>query len=228
MPPARRGRPPGSTSSAPSNGNPRAAQQTLAFGRKNNKITKPSLPPPSSRKISKVKDDGEPTTPTAAAEVASVEDVKVEDGKVEVVDEDPALAYGRERGMAIREAKQDEQTSKQDPMEEKAKAVSEAAVKRYWREREAERKAPRGKCQNISFSSSFLIYRVITFPHLQSCFFVFFFFFGRGWGNEEESEMANLKGALEQSTKKNSPCMKRSCATSTSRHNTDLVLAFHG
>ncbi|KAI4238256.1 MAG: hypothetical protein L6R40_005796 [Gallowayella cf. fulva] len=156
MPPARRGRPPGSTSSAPSNGNPRAAQQTLAFGRKNNKITKPSLPPPSSRKISKVKDDGEPTTPTAAAEVASVEDVKVEDGKVEVVDEDPALAYGRERGMAIREAKQDEQTSKQDPMEEKAKAVSEAAVKRYWREREAERKAPRVHQKELSLHEKIL------------------------------------------------------------------------
>ncbi|KAL8788024.1 MAG: hypothetical protein Q9213_001916 [Squamulea squamosa] len=145
MPPARRGRPPGSTSS---HNNPRAAQQTLAFGR-NNKITKPSLPPPSSRKVSKAK-HADADTPPPASEVAKVEDVHAEDVKVEpenaeVVDEDPALAEGRERGMAIREVKRKEETVKRDLMEDKAKGVSEAAVKRYWRDREAERKAPRGQ-----------------------------------------------------------------------------------
>ncbi|KAI4264759.1 MAG: hypothetical protein L6R42_000150 [Xanthoria sp. 1 TBL-2021] len=97
MPSARRGRPPGSTSSQ---NNPRAAQQTLVFGR-NNKITKPSLPPPSSREVSKAKT--EDAAPPAASEVAQVEDVAAageaneEPLNAEVVNEDPALAEGRER-----------------------------------------------------------------------------------------------------------------------------------
>lgn len=149
MPPARRGRPPGSTSSR---NDPRAAQQTIAFGR-SNKITKPSLPPPSSRKVSKAKSGD--VTPPAASEVAKIEDVTVEEAKEEpvnsadVVNEDPTLAEGRERGMAIRtevrKKKEEQIMGKGDAMEEKAKGVSEAAVKRYWREREGERKAPRGK-----------------------------------------------------------------------------------
>ena len=148
MPPARRGRPPGSTSSR---NDPRAAQQTLAFGR-SNKITKPSLPPPSSRKVSKAKSGD--VTPPVASEVAKVEDVAAEEVKedpestAEVVNEDPMLAEGRERGMAIRTdvRKRNENgvTRTEDAMEEKAKGISEAAVKRYWRQREAERKAPRG------------------------------------------------------------------------------------
>ena len=145
MPPAPRGRPPGSTSTQ---NNPHAAQQTLAFGR-NNKITKPSLPPPSSRKVSKVK--SEDVTQPAASEVAKVEDatadgLKEEPESAKVVDVDPALAEGRERAMAIRSdiQRREADTTGQDPIEEKAKGVTEAAVKRYWREREQERKAPRG------------------------------------------------------------------------------------
>ncbi|CAO1601372.1 hypothetical protein XANCAGTX0491_005037 [Xanthoria calcicola] len=155
MPPARRGRPPGSTSSQ---NNPRAAQQTLAFGR-NNKITKPSLPPPSSRKVSKAK-SGDATTPpaSAASEIAKIEDVapvaEANDEKAESTEEDPAFvaAEGRERGMVIRGTEgrtreKDGVTGKgkeEDIMERKAKGVSEAAVKRYWRDREGERKAARG------------------------------------------------------------------------------------
>ena len=153
MPPARRGRPLGSTSSQ---NNPRAAQQTLAFGR-NNKITKPSLPPPSSRKVSQAK-SRDATTPPAASEVAKIEDVapvaEANDEKAESTEEDPAFlaAEGRERGMAIRGTEgrtreKDGVTGKgkeEDVMELKAKGVSEAAVKRYWREREGERKAARG------------------------------------------------------------------------------------
>ncbi|KAL9000086.1 MAG: hypothetical protein Q9169_001161 [Polycauliona sp. 2 TL-2023] len=139
MPPSRRGRPPGST-----NNNPRAAQKTLAFGRNNNKITKPSLPPPSSRKVSKAAKDADTTTPPpAASEVAKIEDiVNTEEVKAEpdadLVDEDPSLVEGRK--MAIRT---DVRKGEKDIMEEKARGLSEAAVKKYWREREGERKAPR-------------------------------------------------------------------------------------
>ncbi|KAL8913873.1 MAG: hypothetical protein Q9171_001366 [Xanthocarpia ochracea] len=157
MPPARRGRPPGSSSA---HNNPHAAQQTLAFGR-NNKITKPSLPPPSSRKVSKVK--SEDVTQPALSEVAKVEDAKAEDLKEEpesaqVVNEDPALAEGRERAMAIRSdiQRREVDTTGQDPMEEKAKGVTEAAVKRYWREREQERKAPRVHQRDLSLHEKIL------------------------------------------------------------------------
>ena len=152
MPPGRRGRPAGSSNS----NNPRAAQSTLAFGR-NNKITKPSLPPPS-KKASK------PTTDKQVKDVATI----IDEGKVvptqkeaeenkdakpktdDVVNEDQALAERREKAIAIREIQQvkAEESSKEavvvDAAEEKARKVPEAAVKRYWREKEAERKAPRG------------------------------------------------------------------------------------
>ncbi|KAL8657868.1 MAG: hypothetical protein Q9226_001501 [Calogaya cf. arnoldii] len=159
MPPARRGRPPGSTSSQ---NNPRAAQQTLAFGR-NNKITKPSLPHPSSKKVSKAKSGD--NTPPAASEVAKIEDVPLEEAREEpenadVVDEDPTLAEGRERGMAIRlsEVKKSDRgmTVKEDAMEEKAKRVTDTAVKRYWREREGERKAPRVHQKDLSLHEKIL------------------------------------------------------------------------
>ncbi|KAL8732470.1 MAG: hypothetical protein Q9166_002683 [cf. Caloplaca sp. 2 TL-2023] len=156
MPPARRGRPPGSSSS---HNNPRTAQQTLAFGR-NNKITKPSVPPPSSRKVSKAKT--EDSAPAAVEEVTKAEDVdlKNEPESTEVVNEDPALAEGRERGIAIREMNK-ERMDKRDPMEEKARGVSEAAVKRYWRERELERKAPRGRIPPHAISLMILTRRAI-------------------------------------------------------------------
>ncbi|KAL8691838.1 MAG: hypothetical protein Q9224_004086, partial [Gallowayella concinna] len=146
MPPARRGRPPGSSSSSYSNNNnnPRAAQQTLAFGR-NNKVTKPSLPAQTSRKVSKSKND-DTVTPgaTAATAVPEVADVKPEAENAEVVnEEDTTLAEGREKEMAIRETKQKDIAKKRDAHEDRALKVTEAAVKRYWREREMERKAPR-------------------------------------------------------------------------------------
>ncbi|KAL8853254.1 MAG: hypothetical protein Q9221_001865 [Calogaya cf. arnoldii] len=163
MPPARRGRPPGSTSSQ---NNPRAAQQTLAFGR-NNKITKPSLPHPSSKKVSKAKSGD--VTPPAASEVAKIEDVPIEEAKeepenAEVVDEVPTLAARRERGMAIRSSTEVRKRGddgmkmavKDDVMEEKAKRVTDTAVKRYWREREGERKAPRVHQKDLSLHEKIL------------------------------------------------------------------------
>ncbi|KAL8998539.1 MAG: hypothetical protein Q9188_006076, partial [Gyalolechia gomerana] len=142
MAPGRRGRPPGS-----SNSNPRAAQGTLAFGR-NNKITKPSLPPSSSKKTSK------PSSEEQVKDVAQIVDEEFSTGQgkeveedddvkpAETVNEDPTPREGRATAMAIREAQKIE-TKEMDPMVEKAKKIPEAAVKRYWREREGERKAPR-------------------------------------------------------------------------------------
>ncbi|KAL8809306.1 MAG: hypothetical protein Q9200_003523, partial [Gallowayella weberi] len=154
MPPARRGRPPGSSSSSSHNhkNNPRAAQQTLAFGR-TNKITKSSLPPPPSRqKVSKSKNDDlvTPSPATTPTIVTEAENVKPEN--TEIVNADTAsMAEESEEtvGIPIRESKREDALAEKkkkgdaDGMEEKARRVTDAAVKRYWRDREAERKAPR-------------------------------------------------------------------------------------
>lgn len=140
MPPARRGRPPGVSNK------PRAApQSTLSFGR-SNKITKPSVPPPSSKKASKPSENQLKDVTPAVDEEASAKEEDVAEAKAggEVVDENTARAE-EGRGIAIREREEVRNESREvDPAEEEAKRVSDAAVKRYWREKELERKAPRG------------------------------------------------------------------------------------
>ncbi|KAL8725312.1 MAG: hypothetical protein Q9181_006457 [Wetmoreana brouardii] len=157
MPPARRGRPPGSSSA--SHHNPRSnAQSTLAFGR-NNKITKPSFPPASSRKASKPtsavqsKDINEVVEATAPAPAKEQED---EGGKDEVVNEDPTLAEGRERQREKEMVMRGKEEKGRDEAEERARRVSEAAVKRYWREKEGERKAPRVHQQTLTLHEKIL------------------------------------------------------------------------
>ncbi|KAL8693402.1 MAG: hypothetical protein Q9218_001751 [Villophora microphyllina] len=144
MPPGRRGRPPGSSSASTRNTN---AQSTLAFGGRNNKITKPSRPSPAAgKKLDKAaspsikqNEDVVKAIDDDPVKAPQVDDVKEE----EVVNEDPILAEGREHELAIRQSQQKKEEEKRDEAEEKARKVSDAAVKRYWREREAERKAPR-------------------------------------------------------------------------------------
>ncbi|KAL8707637.1 MAG: hypothetical protein Q9220_007375 [cf. Caloplaca sp. 1 TL-2023] len=170
MPPARRGRPPGSTPHRTSS-DPRAAQSTLAFGR-SNKITKPSVPPSSSRKISKPsksKDEEVAVIQTGSDKEESV-DVRATSPKsgsddvvvaaiapTEVKEEVASLKEGREKAMAIRQAhKTEEAVALRDENEEKAGKVSEAAVKRYWREKEMERKAPRVHQQTLSLHEKIL------------------------------------------------------------------------
>lgn len=72
---------------------------------------------------------------------AQEDEVKGDDA---VVEEDKSLAEGRETAFAIREREAQKEKEAVDPVEEKARKVSDAAVKRYWREKEDERKAPRG------------------------------------------------------------------------------------
>ncbi|KAL8907352.1 MAG: hypothetical protein Q9207_001470 [Kuettlingeria erythrocarpa] len=151
MPPGRRGRPPGSSNGSKSRPTP---QSTLAFGGRSNKITKPSVPPPSSKKASKpnerqTKDISQVIEDeTPAAEADEVKD--------EVVDEDQSLAEGRETTFAIREREARKEEEAVDPAEEKARTVSDAAVKRYWRAKEEERKAPRVHQQQLSLHEKIL------------------------------------------------------------------------
>ena len=120
--------------------NPRAAQATLAFGARSNKITKPIAPsPPSSKKLSKPQTE----------ELVKAAEEGIPPAKVSVP-EDASLAEGREEAaqrLAIRQAQTQEVRSE---AEEKASKISEAAVKKYWRQKEEERKAPRGDILPLS------------------------------------------------------------------------------
>ncbi|KAL9050927.1 MAG: hypothetical protein Q9206_004895, partial [Seirophora lacunosa] len=140
MPPARRGRPPGSTSSNSTSNNPRGAQSTLAFGR-SNKITKPSIPAPASKKAVKPHaqqqeqqgQQGKEITHLAVEEERSAHEEEEKEEEEEVVN-------GRREAAATRQGGGEDED---EEAEGKARKVSEAAVKRYWRAKEGERKAPR-------------------------------------------------------------------------------------
>ena len=97
---------------------------------------------------------------------------EVKDEVDEAVDEDPAFVEGRERGVALRQAPQQQQKGR-DEVEEKAMKVPEAAVKRYWRDREAERKAPRGT--SAYFPSIFTVIRFRLELRFLVCTYSFYF-----------------------------------------------------
>lgn len=132
MPPARR------KSTAPS----ARAQQTLAFSGRANKVTKPSIAPPSAKSISKASSPvSRPSTPHPQ-EDAQRQEPEEEVEEVEIPNA-PAAAAAEEQGLAFRV--QGTKPTLHDEVDEKARKVSDAQVKRYWRAKEEERKAPRGK-----------------------------------------------------------------------------------
>ncbi|KAI4178051.1 MAG: hypothetical protein LQ348_005704 [Seirophora lacunosa] len=153
MPPARRGRPPGSTSSNSTSNNPRGAQSTLAFGR-SNKITKPSIPAPASKKAVKPHaqqqeqqgQQGKEITHLAVEEERSAHEEEEKEEEEEVVN-------GRREAAATRQGGGEDED---EEAEGKARKVSEAAVKRYWRAKEGERKAPRVHQQHLSLHEKIL------------------------------------------------------------------------
>ncbi|KAL9584389.1 MAG: hypothetical protein Q9212_002148 [Teloschistes hypoglaucus] len=146
MPPGRRGRPPGPTST--SSRRDSNAQSTLAFGNRNNKITKPSKPTPATGK--KHSGSVSPSIKQNEDVIKAIDDEPVKAPQVddtkddEVVNEAPILAEGREQELAIRQSQQKKEETKKDEAREKAGKISDAAVRRYWHDRENERKAPRG------------------------------------------------------------------------------------
>lgn len=127
MPPSRR-----------KSSNPRSAQQTLAFGPRTsaNKVTKPTLPPSSSKKLDKPVSD---TLVKASSEEVSTPEPLPEDipSADEVKEEEEEVEQPRE--LAIRE-----QPPARTEAEQKASKVSEVQIKKYWKAKEDERKAPRG------------------------------------------------------------------------------------
>ena len=115
------------------------AQQTLAFGPRSNKVTKPSIPtssknPKPSSQLSKAVSTEELSAPDSSTAPENVNPTKVKEEVVEIPDADRGLAFrvqGKQPGA--------------DEIDEKARKVPDAQIKRYWRAKEEERKAPRGK-----------------------------------------------------------------------------------
>ncbi|MCJ1291861.1 hypothetical protein MMC34_003408 [Xylographa carneopallida] len=107
------------------------SQQPLSFHARSNKITKPSIPAASKTlekaTTKKLADAAEIASPSPAAE-----DVDVQ------IQEQPTNAE-----LAIRSQAEAEKRERTD-VEARAAKVTDAQVKRYWKKKEEERKAPRG------------------------------------------------------------------------------------
>ena len=131
MPPTRR------KSSAPST----QAQQTLAFGSRSNKVTKPSIAPPSSKSLSK---SSTSQTAKAAPPVSEISTPEPTESHEDPQQEREAIEIpNADRGLTLRV--QGTKPTLHDEVDEKARKISDAQVKRYWRGKEEERKAPRGE-----------------------------------------------------------------------------------
>ena len=99
------------------------AQSTLAFGNKS-RVTKPSLPILSAKK----------QAATSTVQVKTPESPAVE------VEAKPTVG----NIVIQQQAEQEIHAVSRSPEEERAAKVSDVQLKRYWQQRESERKAPRG------------------------------------------------------------------------------------
>jgi len=115
------------------------AQPTLSFNSRAAKITKPSVSSSKASKTAKktavLDTDSTPSTPTAEGVVDPNGDERKTAGtKGETTSE-----------LAIREQVAAEKKEEKSEAEERAKGVSDAQVRRYWKGKEEGRKAPRGR-----------------------------------------------------------------------------------
>lgn len=132
MPPTRR------KSSAPSS----HAQKTLAFSGRSNKVTKPFIAHPSAKSLSKASPEQLARASKPVSEISSPETTEAHaDSQPQEPEE--VIIPGAEQGLAFRV--QGAAPNLHDEVSEKARKVSDAQVKRYWRGKEEERKAPRGE-----------------------------------------------------------------------------------
>lgn len=113
------------------------AQQTLSFGARSNKITKPSLP--ASKSLTKPS----PLAKAAVDEISTPSHTTDEEGENTLlhVKEEPPLSPGGK--LAIREQKKIEKPARSE-IEVKAEKLSEDELRKYWRAEEQSRKARRG------------------------------------------------------------------------------------
>ncbi|KAK4986935.1 hypothetical protein LTR50_004978 [Elasticomyces elasticus] len=136
-----------------------AAQSTLSFHGKPSRVTKPSTAQQSAKQPKKdpalleetvhreLKTDAAPdgavepaVVDLAIANEAAPDSTDIEDiAQVRTADTGPALSLGR---GAVRRPQDGAQVA-DGSVEAQARSVSEAQIKKYWREKEQERKAPR-------------------------------------------------------------------------------------
>ncbi|KAL2044348.1 hypothetical protein N7G274_003053 [Stereocaulon virgatum] len=140
------------------------AQQTLAFGpnSQSNKVTKPSIPP-TSKKPSKERLKLEktlapqPSTPPSLAPEEAAQEAKPETQPP--IPESPSTLAIRNQS-ATKQAEggssSSSGSSSRSPVEEKAKKIPEAQIRRYWKAKEDERIAPRVHQQGLSLNEKIL------------------------------------------------------------------------
>ncbi|KAL9116572.1 MAG: hypothetical protein Q9187_006901, partial [Circinaria calcarea] len=138
MPPTRR------KSSNPTSA--RAAQPTLTFHSRSNKVTKPHLAPaPDESKFLNVKPEEvlkavELSTPSPAPE-----------------DVDTGAEHGSTTAeLAIKEQVKIEHAAPKSAADERAEKITDAQIKRYWKAKEDERKAPRVHQEGLSVHDKIL------------------------------------------------------------------------
>lgn len=103
---------------------PTTSQRTLAFGPHPNKVTKPNQPAPTTlKKTSLITSQNLPLTPSPPPSA-------------------PEAIKSPEANLTIREP--NPKTVTKSEAEERAAGVGDGDVRRYWRQEEAKRKAPRG------------------------------------------------------------------------------------
>ena len=116
--------------------NPRATQPTLSFNNRTNRITKPS-----SGHASKSSDiDSVNSKKIAKALETSTPPLELDTVDIRTKEEKPTTSE-----LAIRDQAASEQVAYKDEVEKQAEMVTDAAIKRYWKAKEDERKAPRGR-----------------------------------------------------------------------------------
>lgn len=131
MPPTRR------KSSAPT----AHAQKTLAFGTHSNKVTKPTTAPPTSKPLSNSK-SSLPAKPSPLISEVSTREEPVDAPQNPKPEHEEISIPAADQGLAFRVS--GTKPSLHDEFDNQARKVSDAQVKRYWKGKEDERKAPRG------------------------------------------------------------------------------------
>ena len=114
------------------------AQQTLSFNSRSAKVTKPSIPA-SSKKLDK------PQTAQLLKKTVEVVDDAASPVVSEEIDAQTEEQPTTAESAIEQQAKNEVKVIKRSLEEEKAAKVGEAQIKRYWKGKEEERKAPRGK-----------------------------------------------------------------------------------
>ncbi|MCJ1466674.1 hypothetical protein MMC07_005294 [Pseudocyphellaria aurata] len=143
-----------------------STQQTLAFGPRN-KVTKPTAPPPASKKKLKpspLSQESDSQTLSTTSAAVTLEEDETDDADAlrrkrsndEEVQKKPSMLPKSPGGrLSIREVKSAAAPARSE-VEERAARLSDAELKRYWRAQEEERTAKRVHQEGLSMNEKIL------------------------------------------------------------------------